>query len=214
MTNKKDDALEALAEQPAHQLTDYSVHLHHCNMGEWEGSCKYSDPDCPALAHAALRAQMAKQPAQHDPSAGTQVSKVWWDGEKLIAKQVSLEDFYKPAQQINPETRSKDGLKYWPNYVAGYNDGLKAAQQQEPVAWAKHTEKKLRFTTMPMNYEDGWRPLVFGDTSPQPSKPLTDELNQIEKDLRFHGLTLVKTVTGYAVLKLGQITAHGIKGDA
>ena len=44
-------------------------------------------------------------------------------------------------------------------------------------------------------------------------KPLTDELNQIEKDLRFHGLTLVKTVTGYAVLKLGQITAHGITGE-
>ena len=51
--------------------------------------------------------------------------------------------------------------------------------------------------------------------APQPAqrKPLTDELNQIEKDLSFHGLTLVKTATGYAVLKLGQITAHS-KGDA
>ena len=43
---------------------------------------------------------------------------------------------------------------------------------------------------------------------PAQRKPLTDELNQIEKDLSFHGLTLVKTATGYAVLKLGQITAH------
>jgi len=46
---------------------------------------------------------------------------------------------------------------------------------------------------------------------PAQRKPLTDELNQIEKDLSFHGLTLVKTATGYAVLKLGQITAHAIE---
>jgi hypothetical protein len=38
---------------------------------------------------------------------------------------------------------------------------------------------------------------------------LTDE-QQIAEALRQHGLTLVKTSTGYAVLKLGQIDAHGI----
>ena len=50
-------------------------------------------------------------------------------------------------------------------------------------------------------------------TSPPASKPLTDELNQIAEDLRFHGLTLVKTVTGYAVLKLSHVAAHGITGE-
>ena len=25
------------------------VHLSHCNMGDYEGTCKYGDPECPAL---------------------------------------------------------------------------------------------------------------------------------------------------------------------
>ena len=43
-------------------------------------------------------------------------------------------------------------------------------------------------------------------------KPLTDE-QQIAEALRQHGLTLVKTSNGYAVLRLGQIDAHGITGE-
>ena len=42
------------------------------------------------------------------------------------------------------------------------------------------------------------------------SKPLTDE-QKIAEALRRHGLTLIKTTSGYDVLKLGQIDAHGIK---
>jgi hypothetical protein len=41
---------------------------------------------------------------------------------------------------------------------------------------------------------------------PVQQKPLTDE-RQIAEALRAHGLTLVKTESGYKVLKLGQITA-------
>lgn len=37
---------------------------------------------------------------------------------------------------------------------------------------------------------------------------------QIAEALRRRGLTLVKTAKGYDVMNLGQITAHGIKGDA
>jgi len=48
-----------------------------------------------------------------------------------------------------------------------------------------------------------------GFTSPPKRQPLTHE-KQIAEDLRFHGLQLVKTVTGYAVLKLGQVAAHDI----
>ena len=33
----------------------------------------------------------------YDPAGGTQVSKVWWDGEKLMAKPIPLEDIYQPA---------------------------------------------------------------------------------------------------------------------
>ena len=27
----------------------YAVHMAHCNMGDYEGSCKYGDKDCPAM---------------------------------------------------------------------------------------------------------------------------------------------------------------------
>ena len=33
----------------------------------------------------------------YEPADGTQVSKVWWDGEKLMAKPIPLEDIYLPA---------------------------------------------------------------------------------------------------------------------
>jgi hypothetical protein len=35
-----------------------------------------------------------------EPVDGTQVSKVWWDGEKLMAKPIPLEDFYLPAPAV------------------------------------------------------------------------------------------------------------------
>ena len=70
-------------------------------------------------------------------------------------------------------------------------------------------------------FDDGdgyWREIEDGGidgkplyTAPPQRQPLTEE-KQIAEDLRFHGLQLVKTVTGYAVLKLGQVAAHGI-GD-
>jgi hypothetical protein len=36
----------------------------------------------------------------YEPVDGTQVSKVWWDGEKLMAKPIPLEDFYLPAPKV------------------------------------------------------------------------------------------------------------------
>jgi hypothetical protein len=35
----------------------------------------------------------------YEPADGTQVSKVWWDGEKLMAKPIPLVDFYQPVQE-------------------------------------------------------------------------------------------------------------------
>ncbi len=47
----------------------------------------------------------------YEPAGGTQVSKVWWDGEKLMAKPIPLVEFYKAAPTAQP------------------------APMQEPVAW-------------------------------------------------------------------------------
>ena len=57
-----------------------------------------------------------------DPAGGTQVSKVWWDGEKLMAKPIPLEDIYQPAPVQEPD--------YWLGY------GLQA-----------HTEKPFEGAT-------------------------------------------------------------------
>ena len=40
-----------------------------------------------------------EQPAQQEPVDSTQISKVWWDGEKLMAKPIPFVEFYKPAQR-------------------------------------------------------------------------------------------------------------------
>jgi hypothetical protein len=62
----------------------------------------------------------------YEPVDGTQVSKVWWDGEKLMAKPIPLEDFYLPVQepvawvdllkQAEEVVRSKS---LWKKYIDG-----------------------------------------------------------------------------------------------
>ena len=55
-----------------------------------------------ALADNALN-KMAENARElgldYEPSAGTQVSKVWWDGEKLMAQPIPLNQFYKEPEQ-------------------------------------------------------------------------------------------------------------------
>jgi hypothetical protein len=43
----------------------------------------------------------------YEPADGTQVSKVWWDGEKLMAKPIPLADFYQPVQEPDLIARLK-----------------------------------------------------------------------------------------------------------
>jgi hypothetical protein len=50
-----------------------------------------------------------KHPAPVQPADGTQVSKVWWDGEKLMAKPIPLEDFYLPAPVQEPVAHCEAG---------------------------------------------------------------------------------------------------------
>ncbi len=48
-----------------------------------------------------------EKPAQFDPSAGTQVNKVWWDGNKLMAKLIPTKDIYKePEQPAQPQEKT------------------------------------------------------------------------------------------------------------
>jgi hypothetical protein len=48
----------------------------------------------------------------------------------------------------------------------------------------------------------------------KPAPVQEPEWKQIAEDLRFHGLTLVKTATGYAVLKLGAVHAQATPPEA
>ena len=75
----RDNALrEALAEQPAQKRPQ--------NCGTGYCSCI----EC---------VMEPEQPAQQEPVDSTQISKVWWDGEKLMAKPIPFVEFYKPAQR-------------------------------------------------------------------------------------------------------------------
>lgn len=95
-------------------------------------------------------------------------------------------------------------------------DKCKARQQQEHVSLMTVLHLKDR-TEIGYGPASAGYDLPTGEyklyTSPPASKPLTDE-QQIAEALRRHGLMLVKTAAGYDVLKLGQIAAHGIKGEA
>jgi hypothetical protein len=66
----------------------------------------------------------------YEPADGTQVSKVWWDGEKLMAKPIPLVDFYQPAPVQPVQEHSYETLwhKAWPDsgsFVRASADDLK-----------------------------------------------------------------------------------------
>lgn len=94
-----------------------------------------------------------ENPVQIDPSAGTQISKVWWDGDKLMAKPIPLESIYKEPEQPS---------------------------QQEPFAWADLNTLTAQFNSVNCGTAyrlpgEGRQPLY---TSPPASKPwvgLTEE---------------------------------------
>jgi hypothetical protein len=49
----------------------------------------------------------------YEPADGTQVSKVWWDGEKLMAKPIPFVEFYRPVQDSTcNETLRAQGKAY------------------------------------------------------------------------------------------------------
>ena len=134
----------------------------------------------------------------------------------LVLKHCVREALADSALERMAENARELGLDYEPPCKTGSQCTNKCQQcehpaQQEPHGWYIDGYGAVLGASEPKSVRPGeWLPLY---TSPPTSKPLTDEINQIAEDLRFHGLTLVKTVTGYAVLKLGHVAAHA-KGDA
>jgi len=73
----------------------------------------------------------------YEPAGGTQVSKVWWDGEKLMAKPIPLEAIYKPAPMQEKVAQYSDivsdgGLDPRNNF-----DTTPPAQQQSESAYQR-----------------------------------------------------------------------------
>lgn len=88
-----------MAEQPAQHRAWFTVD----ELNAWADKKLEENPqwaEKPAQQALDKMAENAKELGlDYEPSSGTQVSKVWRDGEKLVAKQVPLDDFYKPAQR-------------------------------------------------------------------------------------------------------------------
>ncbi len=76
-----------------------------------DAACRYLKEQTPsqivdattAIKQALALDKMAENARElgldYEPADGTQVSKVWWDGEKLMAKPIPLEDIYQPVQE-------------------------------------------------------------------------------------------------------------------
>jgi len=127
-----------------------------------------------------------QQPAQFDPSAGTQVSKVWWDGDKLMTKPIPLESIYKepeqPAQQEPVAWEYGDEI-FWHN-APDINDHIRSTgkplfyldtsqpAQQEPYCYV-YTENGEDFFAPPTAYvPDEATPLYKSPQSPAQQKPV------------------------------------------
>ena len=145
-----------------------------------------------------------------------------WNTEAVLVEEMQrmakrIEELEALAQPEHPEQMARLGWQYVECPACG-SEGARAfpKPEQEPVAWLQigvgplHEGDVIARTTKPKEWNPEWWKFEPLYTSPPQRQPLTEE-KQIAEDLRFHGLQLVKTVTGYAVLKLGQVAAHNIK---
>lgn len=85
----------------------------------------------------------------YDPAGGTQVSKVWWEGEKLMAKPIPLKDIYQPAPVQEP--------------VAWINAEKRTFEWNGPVLWNTPTVAvldKIPLYTTPPAAQRQWVPLT------------------------------------------------------
>jgi broad specificity phosphatase PhoE len=106
----KDEALVFdLALEALEKLTDTEQTYEALDLG---------DKAITAIKQARALDKMAENARElgldYEPVDGTQVSKVWWDGEKLMAKPIPLEDFYLPAPVQEPKHIVHSNERYSP----------------------------------------------------------------------------------------------------
>jgi hypothetical protein len=133
----------------------------------------------------------------------------------------------KKGDKVYPPPQQAEPLVEHPN-IAGMKAALDAlAQQAEPVSALKHYNEtiaetgdadmggpleRLRFFCSLSMPEQDWLDVEpFFDAV---EKEQADAVQQIAEALRQHGLTLVKTASGYVVWKLGNVTARSVQAQA
>jgi hypothetical protein len=106
----------------------------------------YGDATPPAAQPAPVQEPVGEvdsnyrlDPPGLDPAGGTQVSKVWWDGEKLMAKPIPLVDFYQPVQE--PVARYSDIISDGGLDPRNKFDVQPAAQSAPLHEWMKPHQK-------------------------------------------------------------------------
>ena len=77
----------------------------------------------------------------YEPAGGTQVSKVWWDGDKLMAKPIPLEDIYTTPPAVQ---RQWVGLTYEELDQAWRSLDYTVSWEQHRIDIARAIEAKLK----------------------------------------------------------------------
>jgi hypothetical protein len=102
----------------------------------------------------------------YEPADGTQVSKVWWDGEKLMAKPIPFVEFYKPVQDSTCNETLRAQGKAYPRTCRKCGKGPCIADrvqpeqpEQEPVAWMFTDVEGTEFFEEREDWEGKWTPL-------------------------------------------------------
>jgi hypothetical protein len=114
----------------------------------------------------------AAQPAPVQPVDGTQVSKVWWDGEKLMTKPIPLEDFYQPVHE-----------------AVAWEDGPHLVVRSD---MRERLNYKGPWVDMGRAIPDAWVPVLYTTPPAQPA-PVQEPVAQSLKDAVFtvlEGFTL------------------------
>lgn len=156
----------------------------------------------------------------YEPAGGTQVSKVWWDGEKLMAKPIPLDQFYKePAQQTIycKHRRENNGVCPHHNLHCGWpkcNEPEQPAPVQREIQdWMKPDPKCDAACLYQCTKGFQFFPECAA-TPPAQRKPLTNEqIGQVARDAQI-AFCLDKHQTYEHALTRAIEAAHGIGGEA